>query len=167
MRTGKSIQDKIMELGYLLRMRARWHMLGRKVAFTNGCFDLLHAGHIASLEEAARQGDVLVVGLNADVSVKKLKGSNRPVNKEQDRALVLAALSMVDAVILFAEETPEKLITALLPEVLVKGGDYRVEEIAGAEQVIANGGKVVLNPILPGHSTSGMIEKIQGTGAKF
>lgn len=161
MRTGNSIQQKIFSLDELRRRMAVWRMLGKKVAFTNGCFDILHAGHITSLNEAAALADVLVVGLNADVSVKKLKGSNRPVNGETDRALLLASLSMVDAVILFSEETPQQLIATLLPDMLVKGGDYRVEDIAGAKEVIAAGGKVVINPILPGRSTSGIIEKIQ------
>lgn len=161
MRTGNSIQQKIFSLDELRRRMAVWRMLGKKVAFTNGCFDILHAGHITSLNEAAALADVLVVGLNADVSVKKLKGSNRPVNGETDRALLLASLSMVDAVILFSEETPQQLIATLLPDLLVKGGDYRVEDIAGAKEVIAAGGKVVINPILPGRSTSGIIEKIQ------
>lgn len=164
MRTGNSIQQKIYNLEDLRRSMAVWRMLGKKVAFTNGCFDILHAGHIASLSEAAAQADVLIVGLNADVSVKKLKGTNRPVNSEMDRALMLASLSMVDGVVLFSEETPQQLIATLLPDVLVKGGDYRVEDIAGAKEVIAAGGKVVINPILPGHSTSGIIEKIQKKG---
>jgi D-glycero-beta-D-manno-heptose 1-phosphate adenylyltransferase len=161
MRTGNSIQEKICNIEELRRRMAVWRMLSKKVAFTNGCFDILHAGHIASLSEAAGLGDVLVVGLNADVSVKILKGTNRPVNIELDRALMVASLSMVDAVILFSEETPQQLIATLLPDVLVKGGDYRVEDIAGAKEVIAAGGKVVINPILPGHSTSAIIEKIQ------
>lgn len=161
MRTGNSIQEKICDLEALQRRVAVWRMLGKKVAFTNGCFDILHAGHIASLTEAANLADVLVVGLNADVSVQRLKGTNRPVNPGTDRALLLASLSMVDAVVLFSEDTPQQLIATLLPDVLVKGGDYRVEDIAGAREVIAAGGKVIINPTLPGRSTSGIIEKIQ------
>lgn len=161
MRIGNSIQQKIYNLDDLKRSVAVWRMLGKKIAFTNGCFDILHAGHIASLTEAAGLADVLIVGLNADVSVRKLKGSNRPLHTEADRALMLASLSMVDAVILFSEDTPQQLIATLLPDILVKGGDYRVEDIAGSKEVIAAGGRVVINPILPGHSTSGIIEKIQ------
>jgi D-beta-D-heptose 7-phosphate kinase/D-beta-D-heptose 1-phosphate adenosyltransferase len=161
MRIGNSIHQKISNLDDLKRRVAVWRMLGKKIAFTNGCFDILHAGHISSFMEAAGLADVLIIGLNADVSVRKLKGTNRPVNSESDRALLLASLSMVDAVILFSEDTPQQLIAALLPDILVKGGDYRVEDIAGAKEVIAAGGRVVINPILPGHSTSGIIEKIQ------
>ena len=161
MRIGNSIHQKIFNLDDLKRSVAVWRMLGKKIAFTNGCFDILHAGHIASLTEAAGLADVLIIGLNADVSVRKLKGSNRPLNNESDRALLLASLSMVDAVILFSEDTPQQLIATLLPDILVKGGDYRVEDIAGAKEVMAAGGRVVINPILPGHSTSGIIEKIQ------
>ena len=162
-----NLQHKIFNLTDLSRKIAQWRITGKKVAFTNGCFDILHAGHIASLQEAAQQADFLIVGLNADVSVKKLKGSDRPVTGETDRAILLAALSMVDAVILFEEETPQQLIASLLPDVLVKGGDYRVEDIAGAKEVIQNGGRVVINPILPGRSTSGIIEKIQGSSKSF
>lgn len=161
MRPGNSIQHKITTLPQLQQRIAQWRVLGKKVAFTNGCFDILHAGHIASLTEAADQADYLVVGLNADVSVKALKGPHRPVNNEQSRALLLAALTMVDAVIIFTEDTPRNLIVSIQPDVLVKGGDYKVEDIAGAQEVLSWGGRVVINPILPGHSTTGTIEKIQ------
>ena len=165
MRTGNSIPHKIFTLPELQRKLAQWRLLGKTIAFTNGCFDILHAGHIASLNEAAQQGDILIVGLNADVSVKGLKGSNRPVNDEQSRALVLAALSMVDAVVLFSEPTPRELILAIQPDVLVKGGDYKVEDIAGAKEVLAAGGKVVINPIVPGFSTTTLIDKIRNPSA--
>jgi D-beta-D-heptose 7-phosphate kinase/D-beta-D-heptose 1-phosphate adenosyltransferase len=135
--------------------------MGKTIVFTNGCFDILHAGHIASLKEAASHGDILVIGLNADVSIKVLKGSNRPVNDEGSRALLLAALTMVDAVVLFCEPTPLELILELMPDVIVKGGDYKVEDIAGAKEVIAAGGKVIINPILPGFSTTSIIHKLQ------
>jgi D-beta-D-heptose 7-phosphate kinase/D-beta-D-heptose 1-phosphate adenosyltransferase len=134
---------------------------GKTVSFTNGCFDILHVGHIASLTQAANEADYLIVGLNADASVKGLKGSNRPVNDEDARALLLAALSMVDAVILFSEPTPLELIKALMPDVLVKGGDYKVEDIAGSKEVIAAGGRVVINPIIEGFSTTSIINKVQ------
>lgn len=141
------------------RRLLQWRMLPKTIVFTNGCFDLLHAGHIQSLTQAANEGDYLVVGLNSDNSVKKLKGENRPVNNEESRALVLAALSMVDAVVVFTEDTPLQLIKKIMPDVLVKGGDYKLEEIVGAKEVIANGGRVVINPILPGFSTTSIINK--------
>lgn len=162
MRTGNSIIEKIVTENELHKKLAQWRLLGKTIAFTNGCFDILHAGHIASLTQAAQQADILVVGLNADISVKGLKGKNRPVNDEQSRALVLAALSMVDAVILFSEDTPRELIVSIQPDVLVKGGDYKVEDIAGAREVIAAGGKVVINPIVPGFSTTSLIERMKG-----
>jgi D-beta-D-heptose 7-phosphate kinase/D-beta-D-heptose 1-phosphate adenosyltransferase len=140
---------------------AQWRLLGKKIAFTNGCFDILHAGHIASLSEAAQHGDVLIVGVNSDASVKGLKGNNRPVNDEQSRALLLASLCMVDAVTIFSEPTPKDLIMAIVPDVMVKGGDYKVEDIAGAKELIEAGGKVVINPIVQGFSTTSLIQKIQ------
>lgn len=161
MRTGQSIQNKISTLPELTRKVAQWHFLGKKVVFTNGCFDILHAGHISSFSEAAKHGDILIAGLNSDSSVKGLKGDNRPVNDEQSRALVVASLAMVDAVIIFSEPTPLELIKAILPDVLVKGGDYKVEDIAGAKEVIENGGQVIINPILPGFSTTSIMNKIQ------
>ena len=135
-------------------------MQNKTIAFTNGVFDILHEGHIFSLSQAAGEADLLIVGLNADSSVKKLKGNSRPVNKQQSRAIVLASLQMVDAVIIFYEETPLELIKTILPDVLVKGGDYKPEEVAGAAEVIANGGKVVINPIVQGFSTTGIINKM-------
>ena len=161
MKPGNSIQNKILTLPDLQRRIAQWRLLGKTVAFTNGCFDILHAGHIASLFEAARHADYLMVGLNADASVKGLKGENRPVNDEQSRALILASLTMVDAVVIFSEPTPLELIKAIRPDVLVKGGDYKVEDIAGAKEVIAWGGQVVINPIVKGFSTTSIINKLQ------
>jgi len=143
------------------RRIAQWRVLDNKVVFTNGCFDILHAGHIFSFLEASKEGEFLIVGLNADASVKQLKGKNRPVNDEHSRALLVAALAMVDAVVIFSEPTPLELIKVLQPDVLVKGGDYKVEEIAGAKEVIAWGGKVVINPILNGFSTTDIINKLQ------
>jgi len=139
---------------------AQWRTLGKKVAFTNGCFDILHRGHIFSLGQAAAEADYLVVGLNSDASTKRLKGPQRPINDEQSRALLIASLAMVDLVILFEEDTPLELITSLLPDVIVKGGDYTVEQIAGAKEVIENGGRVVINPIVEGFSTTGLVNKI-------
>jgi len=134
---------------------------GKTIAFSNGCFDILHEGHIFSLSQAAKEADYLVVGLNSDSSTKQLKGPGRPINHEKSRALLLAALVIVDAVVIFEEDTPRDLITALMPDVLVKGGDYTVEQIAGSREVIANGGRVVINPIVEGFSTTGIIEQIK------
>ncbi len=161
MKPGNSIQNKILTLIDLQRRIAQWRLLGKTLAFTNGCFDILHPGHIASLLEASRHADYLVVGLNADASVKGLKGENRPVNDEQSRALIMASLTMVDAVVIFSEPTPLELIKAIRPDVLVKGGDYKVEDIAGAKEVIAWGGQVIINPIVKGFSTTSIINKLQ------
>lgn len=161
MKVGNSISQKIMSLQELQQRVAQWRVLGKTISFTNGCFDILHIGHIASLSEAAKHGDFLVVGLNADISVKKLKGEDRPVNDEQSRALLLASLSVVDAVTIFPEETPLQVIKALKPDFLVKGGDYKVEEIAGAKEVMEAGGKVIINPIVEGFSTTSLIERLK------
>jgi D-glycero-beta-D-manno-heptose 1-phosphate adenylyltransferase len=160
MRKADIIQQKIFTLPELLKQINRLRLMQKTIAFTNGCFDILHEGHIYSLSQAAAEADYLIVGVNADASVKKLKGENRPINNEQSRSLLLASLLMVDAVIIFEEDTPLNLINAVLPDVLVKGGDYTIDEIVGAKEVIANGGKVVVNPILQGFSTSALIEKI-------
>jgi len=134
---------------------------GKKISFTNGVFDILHEGHIFSLSAAAKTGDFLFVGLNADASVKRLKGDSRPVHSQESRALLLASLLVVDAVVIFEEDTPLDLITSLMPDVLIKGGDYTLEQIAGAREVIDNGGEVIINPILEGFSTTSLIEKIR------
>ncbi len=133
-----------------------------RVVFTNGVFDLLHPGHIDLLVGARRQGDALVVGLNTDASVRRLKGPGRPVRTEAERAYVLAALAMVDVVVLFAEDTPLDLIRALEPDVLVKGGDYTEATIVGAPDVRARGGAVVVIPLTPGQSTTSIIERLRG-----
>jgi D-beta-D-heptose 7-phosphate kinase/D-beta-D-heptose 1-phosphate adenosyltransferase len=155
------IAEKILTRQQAAEKVKAWKQQGKKIVFTNGVFDLLHKGHIYSLTQAAKEGDVLVVGLNSDSSVKILKGNSRPINNEEGRALVLAALAMVDAVVLFEEETPLNLILSLMPDVLVKGGDYTVEQIAGAKEVIANGGKVVINPVLEGFSTTAIINAMK------
>lgn len=160
MKLPQIIQQKIYDLPGLLHQVRRWRLLGKKVAFTNGCFDILHQGHIASLSDAAREADFLIVGVNTDASTCRLKGPQRPINNQEARATVLAALLMVDAVVLFDEDTPLDLITAIQPDVLVKGGDYTLEQIVGAKEVMAAGGRVVINPIVPGYSTTGLIEKI-------
>ena len=154
-----------MTLPELQKKIAQWRLPGKTIVFTNGCFDILHAGHIDSLTEAAQQGDILIVGVNADASIKNLKGSNRPINNENERALLLASLAMVDAVILFSQSTPLELILTIKPDVLVKGGDYKIEEIAGAKEVMEWGGKVIINPIVQGFSTTSIINKIQNCGS--
>lgn len=134
---------------------------GERIVFTNGCFDILHTGHLSYLREAKKLGDVLVVGLNSDHSVKRLKGDGRPVNRLKDREAMLSAFSFVDYVVPFEEDTPIRLISTIMPDVLVKGGDYAPENIAGAETVIRNGGEVRVLPFIEGHSTSGIIKRIQ------
>jgi D-beta-D-heptose 7-phosphate kinase/D-beta-D-heptose 1-phosphate adenosyltransferase len=131
------------------------------VVFTNGCFDLLHPGHIETLEKARSLGDALVVGVNSDRSVQEMKGSGRPIVPQQDRAEVLAALACVDAVVIFDEPTPREIISALLPDVLVKGGDWASDQIVGREEVEGAGGRVILVPVVEGYSTSAMVEKIR------
>jgi D-beta-D-heptose 7-phosphate kinase/D-beta-D-heptose 1-phosphate adenosyltransferase len=153
------IPQKIFTAPQIVQKAVQWRILGKKIVFTNGVFDILHQGHIFSLSQAAKEADFLIVGLNADASVKRLKGESRPVNNQESRALVLASLMMADAVVLFEEDTPLELIKSIMPDVLVKGGDYTVEQIAGAKEVIANGGRVVINPILSGFSTTGIIEQ--------
>ena len=134
----------------------------RKLVFTNGVFDLLHPGHIDILLGARREGDALVVGLNSDASVRRIKGPTRPVRAESERAVVLAALAMVDAVVLFEQDTPLELIQALTPDVLVKGGDYSEATIVGADSVKSRGGRVVVVPLTPGQSTTAIVEKLRG-----
>ncbi|MBL7725576.1 MAG: D-glycero-beta-D-manno-heptose 1-phosphate adenylyltransferase [Chitinophagaceae bacterium] len=155
------IPQKIILAEQAAQVAAQWRVLGKKIVFTNGVFDILHQGHIFSLSQAAKEGDYLIVGLNADASVKRLKGESRPVNNQESRALVLASLLMVDAVVLFEEDTPLELIKAIMPNVLVKGGDYTVDQIAGAKEVMLNGGKVIINPILEGFSTTSIIEQMK------
>jgi D-beta-D-heptose 7-phosphate kinase / D-beta-D-heptose 1-phosphate adenosyltransferase len=133
-----------------------------RVVFTNGCFDILHRGHVEYLAAARALGDFLVIGLNSDASVRRLKGSGRPVNSEEDRAYVLAGLESVDAVTIFGEDTPLDLIRSLLPDVLVKGGDYTIDTIVGASEVIAAGGEVVVAQLIPGRSTTSILHRVRG-----
>lgn len=151
--------NKIFLLSELQKRIAFWKTLGDKIVFTNGCFDILHAGHVHLLVECKNFGDRLIVGLNSDSSVKKLKGKSRPINSEQSRATLLSAVEFVDAVIIFGEDTPEKLIQALSPNVLVKGGDWKKEEIVGSHFVLKNGGEVKTVSYLKGFSTTEIIEK--------
>lgn len=149
--------QKIIDVSTKLQ---EWKSQGLKIVFTNGCFDILHIGHLSYLLKAASLGDQLIIGLNADESVRKLKGENRPVNDVRSRALMLAALYFVDAVIVFEEETPLELIKQILPDVLVKGGDYTLATIVGAAEVQANGGKVEIVKFLDGYSSTSIINKI-------
>lgn len=163
MRVIDSIPNKILGLKQLQSLVASWRATGKTVAFTNGCFDILHEGHIYSLSQAAKEADYLIVAVNGDASVKRLKGPERPINNEQSRALLLASLAIVDAVVIFEEDTPLNVIKALLPDTLVKGGDYTIEEIVGSKEVLANGGRVVINPIVEGFSTTGIIQQIKAS----
>ncbi|MFT3844297.1 MAG: D-glycero-beta-D-manno-heptose 1-phosphate adenylyltransferase [Lacibacter sp.] len=161
MKAVQHITKKILHAAQLQQNLLRWKTFGKTIAFTNGCFDILHAGHIHSLSQAASFADILIVGLNSDASTKRLKGEGRPVNNEDNRALMLASLIMVDAVVLFDEDTPLQLITTIMPDVLVKGGDYTIDTIVGAKEVIANGGKVEVIPLVEGLSTTNLLKKIE------
>jgi rfaE bifunctional protein nucleotidyltransferase chain/domain len=161
MRKPEIIESKIFKLPELLRRLEQLRFLSKTIAFTNGIFDLIHQGHVFSLSQAAKEGDFLIVGLNSDASTKRLKGNARPLNNEQSRAIVLSALLMVDAVVIFEEDTPLELIKAIMPDVIIKGGDYTADQVAGAKEVIDNGGRVVINPIKEGFSTTAIIDKIQ------
>ena len=152
---------KVLSLEAALQWRRRQAGV---VVFTNGVFDLLHPGHVDILVAARALGDSLVVGVNTDDSVRRLKGPERPVRSERERAHVLAALESVDAVVLFDADTPLELIRVLMPDVLVKGGDYSVETVVGAGDVIARGGRVVIVPLTPGHSTTGTVERMRAGG---
>jgi rfaE bifunctional protein nucleotidyltransferase chain/domain len=157
-----SRQLKIFDRAQLVSQVQNWKTEGKSIAFTNGCFDLLHLGHVSYLEEAANEADCLVVGLNSDASVSRLKGPNRPLQNEEARMHIMASLACVDAVCVFEEDTPLELIKAVHPDVLVKGGDYRIEDIVGHEQVLAAGGKVLTIPIVQGYSTTNIEKKISG-----
>lgn len=161
MRKADIISTRILPLAEAQKTILQWRITGKTVSFTNGVFDILHRGHIFSLSQAAAEGDYLIVGLNSDASTKRLKGDSRPVNDEQSRALVLASLLMVDLVVIFEEDTPLNLITTLRPDVIVKGGDYTLEQIVGSKEVIEYGGRVVINPIVEGFSTTNIIGKMK------
>ncbi len=155
------IQKKILTLSGLKHQLAIWNFLDKKIVFTNGCFDILHLGHIDYLCKAADLGDVLVVALNTDASVSRLKGSHRPINNETQRSMIIASLHFVDRVILFEEDTPYELIKTIKPDVLVKGSDYKPEEIVGADVVRAKGGRIMTLDFLSGYSTSLIEERIK------
>ncbi|TAN04672.1 MAG: D-glycero-beta-D-manno-heptose 1-phosphate adenylyltransferase [Rhodanobacteraceae bacterium] len=151
---------KVMALDELVAQVELWRIAGKRIVFTNGCFDLLHAGHLSLLHQAAQHGDVLILAINSDASVRRLKGAERPLVAERERAAMLAALACVDAVTIFAEDTPLQVLQAVRPDILVKGQDYRVDQVVGRDVVEAGGGKVVLVPLVPGKSTTGLIERI-------
>jgi len=155
-------RQKILRLPTLKRKIAALRKAGKTIAFTNGCFDILHYGHVSYLEQAKRKDRVLIVGLNSDASVRRIKGPERPINTQMNRAGVLAALGCVDFVVLFEEETPYRLICALQPDVLIKGADWKGKEVAGAEAVRARGGKVELIHFVPNLSTTNTIARIKG-----
>ncbi len=157
----KTLLSKISDLPTLQASITSWKSEGKKVVFTNGVFDLLHIGHITYMAKAAELGDKLIIGLNSDSSVKRIKGDDRPVNDQNSRAALLAALFFVDAIVVFEEDTPINLITTLMPDVLVKGADYSVENIVGAKEVIANGGEVKTINFVEGYSSTSIIQKIR------
>ena len=157
----KSLNCKIYNLDNLTPLVETWRIDGNKVVFTNGCFDVIHRGHIELLARTADLGDKLIIGLNSDKSIQKIKGKDRPIIDEQSRAILLAALSFVDAIVLFSEDTPLKLISSLLPDVLAKGGDYKIKNIVGNEIVQRNGGKIKLVSFLDGFSSTTIIDKIK------
>jgi rfaE bifunctional protein nucleotidyltransferase chain/domain len=157
----KTLLSKISDLPKLRASIASWKSEGKKVVFTNGVFDLLHIGHISYMAKAAELGDKLIIGLNSDRSVKRIKGDDRPVNDQNSRAALLAALFFVDAIIVFEEDTPINLITALMPDILVKGADYSIENIVGAKEVKANGGEVKTINFVEGYSSTSIIQKIR------
>ncbi len=156
-------RQKILGWAELDRWLAYWRFLEQKLVFTNGCFDILHLGHVQYLEEASKLGDVLIVGLNSDESVRRLKGPKRPIQDQEARARLLAAMEFVEAVVIFEEDTPLRLIEKIRPDVLVKGGDYTRETIVGADLVESYGGQVVTLPLVPGYSTTGLLARACGS----
>lgn len=163
MKQTDAIKIRILDRQQLIQEVVRLRLKSKTIAFTNGVFDILHEGHIAVLSKAASFADILIVGINSDASVKKIKGEDRPVNNENSRALILASLIMVDDIVIFEEETPIEIIKLIQPDVLVKGGDYTLDKIVGAKEVIAHGGTVEIVPLLEGFSTTNIIEKISNS----
>jgi len=163
MKQTDAIKIRILDRQQLIQEVVRLRLKSKTIAFTNGVFDILHEGHIAVLSKAASFADILIVGINSDASVKKIKGEDRPVNNENSRALILASLIMVDDIVIFEEETPVEIIKLIKPDVLVKGGDYTLDTIVGAKEVIAYGGTVEIVPLLEGFSTTNIIEKISNS----
>jgi D-glycero-beta-D-manno-heptose 1-phosphate adenylyltransferase len=151
---------EIVSLEKLVRIRKSLKRQGKRVVFTNGTFDIIHRGHVEYLAAARRMGDVLVVGLNSDASIRRIKGKNRPINPGRDRSIVLSSLASVDYVVMFGSNTPAALIRALVPDILVKGADWKASAIVGADVVLANGGAVKRVRLTPGRSTTGVIERV-------
>jgi rfaE bifunctional protein nucleotidyltransferase chain/domain len=160
MKFKEQIEAKIHTIDSIAEQLKKWRGQGDKIVFTNGCFDLIHQGHINYLADAADLGDKLIIAVNTDASVSEIKGPHRPLKDENSRSIILAALQFTDAIILFGEPTPIDLISSILPEVLVKGGDYKISEIIGHEVVQANGGLVTTIPITEGYSTTNIEKKI-------
>jgi D-glycero-beta-D-manno-heptose 1-phosphate adenylyltransferase len=161
MKINEMISEKFFhDMSEISQKLAYWHFKNKKIVFTNGCFDIVHKGHIDYLAKSADQGDILIIGLNTDASVKVLKGENRPIIDQNSRGLLLASLLFVDAVVLFKEQTPEKIIEFIKPDILIKGSDYHPEDIVGYEFVKKNNGNVVTIDFLEGYSTSKIIQKI-------
>lgn len=156
------VENKIYDVNELALECNRWRLSGKKIVFTNGCFDIVHYGHLDYLVRSADLGDKLIIGVNSDVSVRGLKGDDRPINKEYDRLFQLASLLYVDAVCIFNESIPKELIELLKPDILVKGGDYDIKDIIGADFVLGNGGCVHIIPFVDGYSTTKLIEFIRG-----
>jgi len=156
-----TLLNKILDLEGIKSRVLTWQAEGQKVVFTNGVFDLLHIGHLTYMAKAAELGDKLIIGLNSDSSVKRIKGEDRPVNDQNSRAALLAALFFVDAITIFEEDTPANLISGLLPDILVKGADYAIENIVGAKEVLANGGEVKTIDFVEGYSSTSIINKIR------
>ena len=157
----QNIKSKIYTLSDLKIQTDKWKEKGDKIVFTNGCFDLMHRGHVEVLANTSDLGNKLIIGLNSDISIQELKGEKRPIIDENSRAILLAPLQFVDAIVLFSEETPEKLIETIIPNILAKGGDYKVTEIAGHKVVLENGGEVILVPFIDGFSTTNIVNKIK------
>ena len=160
MKTLTTIKNKLLSREALETKLAEWRSAGETIVFTNGCFDILHRGHVEYLAQAADLGDKLIIGLNTDASVKRLKGESRPVNDEKSRALLLSALQFVDAVVFFDEDTPYELIKQVQPDILVKGNDYKPEEIVGYDIVTAKSGKVLTINLVEGFSTTNIIKRL-------
>ena len=163
MKKSEILQSKIVDRDRLERLVHLWRFKGYKIVFTNGCFDILHPGHIHLLSSAADLGNILIVGLNSDDSVKRLKGADRPINDERHRAELLASLFYVNSVVVYPEDTPQRLIELVKPDVLVKGGDYEADKIVGADVVKRNGGEVKVIELVQGYSTTSLLEKMQGS----
>ena len=163
MKQSNKLNERIFSAEHLQSQIKWWRLINKTIAFTNGVFDILHEGHIKILSRAASFADVLIIGVNSDASVRRLKGNDRPINNQQSRSLILASLIMTDAVIIFDEDTPLNLIKSIMPDVLIKGGDYTSATIAGADEVISNGGKVEIIPLEEGFSTTAIIEKMKKT----